>query len=54
MDFANGTTKHKLDFREKLNNESAPITLKRRKPRRHREHRVTQSIVNQHYKLSES
>ena len=33
--------------------ESAPITLKKRKPWRHKEHRGTQSIVNQHYKLRE-
>ena len=38
-----------------INNvESTPTALQIRKPRRHREHRGTQSIVNQHYKLSET
>jgi hypothetical protein len=33
--------------------ESAPITLRKRKPQRNGGHRGTQSIVNQHYKLFE-
>jgi hypothetical protein len=47
----NTTNQNKSFLRKKV--ESNPVSLKRRKPRRHREHRGTQSIVNQYYKLSE-